>query len=155
MNNQAAAFTIAYCDENNAKGREIGAEAGMWYFANSRMRHSNDWEGVDPNSVPEDYQYHLRRTQVETNRRPDASPDELLDNGSFCAGDPDACIRTIERYEALGIDQLLPIFQAGRIPHEKVMQSIRLFGKYIIPYFQEKERKARESAAPVEAADPR
>jgi hypothetical protein len=35
------------------------------------------------------------------------------------------------------------------------MQSIRLFGKYIIPYFQEKERKARESAAPVEAADPR
>ena len=155
VNNQAAAFTIAYCDENNAKGREIGAEAGMWYFANSRMRHSNDWEGVDPSSVPEDYQYHLRRTQVETNRRPDASPDELLDNGSFCAGDPDACIRTIERYEALGIDQLLPIFQAGRIPHEKVMQSIRLFGKYIIPYFQEKERKARESAAPVEAADSR
>ena len=143
VNNQAAAFTIAYCDENNQKGREIGAAAGMWYFANSRMRHSNDWAGVDPASVPEDYQYHLNRTNVEANRRPDTSPDELLDSGSICAGDPDACIRTIEKYEALGIDQLLPIFQAGSIPHEKVMQSIRLFGKHVIPYFREKERQAQ------------
>ena len=119
----------------------------MWYFANSRMRHSNDWAGVDPASVPEDYQYHLNRTQVEVNRRPDTSPDELLDNGSICGGDPDACIRTIEKYEALGIDQLLPIFQAGSIPHEKVMQSIRLFGKHVIPHFREKAKRAQEAAA--------
>ena len=146
VNNQVAAFTIAYCDENNGRGREIGAEAGMWYFTHSSTRHSNDWSGVDPGSVPEDYKYHVNREKNESHRRADANPEELLDNGSFCAGDPDACIRGIERYEAMDIDQIMPIFQAGRIPHEKVMQSIRLFGKYVIPYFREKEKRAQQAA---------
>ena len=146
VNNQVSAFTIAYCDENNQKGREIGGNAGVWYFNHSRTRHSSDWAGVDPASVPKDYEYHLQRENYEAHRRADSSPEELIDNGSFCAGDPDACIRIAERYESFGIDQLMPIFQAGGIPHEKVMKSIRLFGKHVIPHFQEKERKAQQAA---------
>jgi hypothetical protein len=36
----------------------------------------------------------------------------------------------------------MPIFQAGYATHEEVMNSIRLFGKYVIPHFQERKRKA-------------
>ena len=144
VTNQVAAFTIAYCDENNQRGREIGAEAGMWYLGNSKMRHSSDWAGVDPDSVPKDYEYHLKRDEYEEGRKEGADPNELLDNGTFCAGDPDACIRTVERYQALGIDQLMPIFQAGRIPHEKVMSSIRLFGQHVIPQFKDPQGTAAE-----------
>ena len=38
------------------------------------------------------------------------------------------------------VDEIMPIFQAGRATHQKVMNSIRLFGKYVIPHFQEKEK---------------
>ena len=144
VNNQVAAFTIAYCDEDNERGRRIGAEAGMWYFKNAYMRHSRDWSGVDPDSVPEDYQYHIRRVQTQA-KRTQASPEEMLENGTFCAGDPDACIRAIEKYEAAGVDQVMPIFEAGAITHEQTMSSLRLFGKYVIPHFREKEKKAKET----------
>ena len=66
---------------------------------------------------------------------------KLIDDGAFCIGDPDHCIRTIEAYEAIGVDQILTIMQVGRVPHEKIMNSIRLFGKYVIPHFQDRERK--------------
>ena len=35
----------------------------------------------------------------------------------------------------------MALMQAGRTPHDEIMKSIRLFGKHVIPYFQEKERK--------------
>ena len=53
-------------------------------------------------------------------------------------GDPDACIRVIEEFEAMGVDEIMPIFQAGYATHEEVMNSIRLFGEYVIPHFQKK-----------------
>ena len=52
-------------------------------------------------------------------------------------GDPDKCVRKLEKYQAAGIDRILCLIQAGRIPHERVMQSIGLFGKYVIPHFGE------------------
>ena len=54
----------------------------------------------------------------------------------FCMGDPDSCIRTLKKYEAAGIDQVLCFMQFGGIPHQNIMDSIRLFGKYVVPYFQ-------------------
>ncbi len=43
----------------------------------------------------------------------------------------------------MGADEIMPIFQAGHATHEEVMNSIRLFGKYVIPHFQEKEKRAK------------
>jgi len=37
--------------------------------------------------------------------------------------------------------------QAGRIPHEKVMESIRLFGERIIPYFKQRAGEHSATAA--------
>ena len=43
----------------------------------------------------------------------------------------------------MGVDEIMPIFQAGRASHEEVMNSIRLFGRYVIPHFREKEKRQR------------
>jgi len=50
-------------------------------------------------------------------------------------GDVEHCIRKIERYRAAGLDHLICLMQADRIPHAKVMRSIELFGREIIPHF--------------------
>jgi len=60
----------------------------------------------------------------------------LLDNGTYCIGDAEACIRTIKKYEAAGVDQLICFMQVGRVPHEKIMRSIELFGEKVIPAFR-------------------
>ena len=49
---------------------------------------------------------------------------------------PDQCIETCKRYEAAGVDLLLCLVNPYKIPHEKVMQTIELMGKHVIPEFK-------------------
>ena len=51
-------------------------------------------------------------------------------------GDPDTVIKVMKEYQARGVDQMLCFMQMGSLPHSRVMDSIKLFGKYVIPYFQ-------------------
>ena len=39
-------------------------------------------------------------------------------------------------YEEAGVDQVLTFMQVGNVPHEKIMNSIRLFGEHVIPHFK-------------------
>ena len=66
---------------------------------------------------------------------------------------PNFCINFVEQYEAIGVDEYVLTLQVGSVTHQEVMNSLRLFGKYVIPHFQEKERKALASTQPVSAGD--
>ena len=59
--------------------------------------------------------------------------DEAYHNRMVICGDPDDCIRELKDYEKAGITLILGVFQLGGMPHELVMNSIRLFGKAVIP----------------------
>ncbi len=59
---------------------------------------------------------------------------------SFCVGTPDDCIRFYETYEAMGVEQVFLLCAIGPAANEEVMNTIRLFGKYVIPRFKEKEK---------------
>ena len=74
--------------------------------------------------------------------------DQLLASGGYCIGNPDACIGVIEEFEAMGVDEIMPIFQAGHATHLEVMNSIRLFGKYVIPHFRAKELHRHRGTEP-------
>ena len=45
------------------------------------------------------------------------------------------CIAHAKKYEAAGCDILLCLVNPYDIPHDKVMQTIELLGKYVIPEF--------------------
>jgi alkanesulfonate monooxygenase SsuD/methylene tetrahydromethanopterin reductase-like flavin-dependent oxidoreductase (luciferase family) len=51
-------------------------------------------------------------------------------------GDVDHCLRKVERYAEAGLDHLIALMQADRIPHEKVMRSMELFATEIAPRFR-------------------
>ena len=53
------------------------------------------------------------------------------------AGDPASCIEAVKMYVDIGVDQVMLIMQTETIDHEKVMGSIELFGKQVIPAFSE------------------
>jgi alkanesulfonate monooxygenase SsuD/methylene tetrahydromethanopterin reductase-like flavin-dependent oxidoreductase (luciferase family) len=50
-------------------------------------------------------------------------------------GDPSACKEIVSRFRDAGIDELILVMQAGTIPHERVMGSIRTFGDKVMPHF--------------------
>jgi len=77
----------------------------------------------------------------------------VLERGtSFCFGTPDEYIKFLEIYEAIGIEEAFFLCAIGPETHEEVMNTISLFGKYVIPYFNQKE-KAGAKATPAPAPD--
>ncbi|RMH39631.1 MAG: LLM class flavin-dependent oxidoreductase [Deltaproteobacteria bacterium] len=50
-------------------------------------------------------------------------------------GDPVHCREIVSRFRDAGVDELILVMQAGTVPHELVMRSIRTFGEQVMPYF--------------------
>ena len=153
LNKQVVASTIGFCDENGKKAREKGADVASWYLNQSKQRFALEWAGVDPDGVPPEYQFYVSGGSVrgggpsqDPQQQSAPSQDDLLAGGGYCVGNPDDCIRVIEEFESMGVDEVMPIFQAGHATHKEVMNSIKLFGKYVIPHFQQKDQKSIPTA---------
>jgi alkanesulfonate monooxygenase SsuD/methylene tetrahydromethanopterin reductase-like flavin-dependent oxidoreductase (luciferase family) len=59
--------------------------------------------------------------------------DYLIENGMVLVGSPDTITETIKGFRDVGATQMLTAMQLGKIAHERVLESIRLFGKEVIP----------------------
>ena len=147
INDQVVASSIGFCDENKKRTRERGAEIAAWNI-NIRLRnYQRGWSNVDTQNVPDSYRHHVRRVEWDPQMRQGIAPEEVLSSGRFCVGTPDECIEVVENYERIGVDEIMPIFQAGPATHQEVLNSLRLFGKYVIPHFKEKDRRAQAATA--------
>jgi len=74
---------------------------------------------------------------------------------SVVIGDPDHCIEHVQRYVDMGADAL--VLRVDSLPHEQLMRSIELFGKYVIPHFKHPRNVVRASddvLADIRAARP-
>ena len=69
-------------------------------------------------------------------QRNECTFEDLDEEDMVIIGDVDHCICKVERYRDAGLDHLLSLVQADRIPHDKVMRSIELFAKEIMPRFR-------------------
>ena len=107
------------------------------------------WRDYDPETVPPDYQgYYARDQRLAAGPHPgEATPGEVREQGSkFCVGTPADCIRFIEMYEALGIEEVFLLCAVGPARHEEVLHTIRLFGEQVIPHFHAKAERAAVAA---------
>lgn len=130
INQQVAGFTVTLCLDDDTEARAIGGPAALWYTSTLGTI-VGDWRG----KRIEGYEYYSAMSQ-EAGELAASNLGGLLENGTYCIGDPDACIRTIRKYEEAGVDQIICFMQAGRIPHAKIMRSIELFGEKVIPAFR-------------------
>ena len=149
VNNRVIADLFTYCDENDKRAREKSAEWLASKAVADNLRNAKQWKGVREEDVPPEYIRHFRAAQQKaSSNKSDVTPQMLQDTGSgYCIGDPDACIRTAERYEALGVDELILALNVGpSAPQQEVMNTIRLFGKYVIPHFKETENQTQASS---------
>ncbi len=56
-------------------------------------------------------------------------------------GTPEQIREFLQRYEELGVDQVVFVSQAGRNRHEDIMESLELFGTKVLPEFAERDEK--------------
>ena len=127
--------TLAICAESHNKAVERGAKILDWYRSQQNLRHDRVWQEQDPADVPSDYQWHYQRSvATESSNRDEISSLDLIKEGRYCIGDPDDCLRYMEQYVPTGVDEIMPLFQIGPIANEEVMETLRLFGKHVIPH---------------------
>jgi alkanesulfonate monooxygenase SsuD/methylene tetrahydromethanopterin reductase-like flavin-dependent oxidoreductase (luciferase family) len=50
-------------------------------------------------------------------------------------GNPDSIIEVMKKYQDAGVDQVLCFLQPGRLEHTRIMDSIKLMGRHVIPHF--------------------
>jgi alkanesulfonate monooxygenase SsuD/methylene tetrahydromethanopterin reductase-like flavin-dependent oxidoreductase (luciferase family) len=135
---RAALMTAGYCHHDEETAAARGAELVGWYLEQQRERARLVWRDYDPATVPADYQgYYARDQRLASGPHPgEPSPAEVRAAGtSFCVGTPRECIRFLERYAALGIEEVILLCAIGPARHEEVMHTLRLFGEEVIPHF--------------------
>jgi alkanesulfonate monooxygenase SsuD/methylene tetrahydromethanopterin reductase-like flavin-dependent oxidoreductase (luciferase family) len=141
---RAALMTAGFCHEDPLVVAERGTELVEWYIEQQRERARLVWRDYDPSTVPPDYQgYYDRDQRLASGPHPgEPTAAEVREQGTkFCVGTPADCIRFIEMYEALGIEEVFLLCAIGPARHEEVLNTIRLFGEQVIPHFEAREKR--------------
>ncbi|HJU17586.1 MAG TPA: LLM class flavin-dependent oxidoreductase [Stellaceae bacterium] len=136
---RAALMTAGYCHEDPQVAARRGTELIDWYLEQQRERARLVWRDYDPETVPPDYRgYYERDRRLAGGPYPgEPTPAEVRERGtSFCVGTPAECIRFLETYEALGIDEVFLLCAVGPAQHQEVLHTLRLFGEEVIPHFR-------------------
>lgn len=71
---------------------------------------------------------------TDTSKQEEISSLDMIKEGRYCIGDPDDCLRFLEQYLPTGVDEIMPLFQIGPMASGEVTETLRLFGKHIIPH---------------------
>lgn len=90
--------------------------------------------------LADDYSY--MSESVPAMERAGRDWDYLLNHSATTVcGSPDTVIRQIERFEALGVDEV--ILHLDSVPHQKIMEAIDMVGRYVIPHFNDRNNVVR------------
>ena len=93
-------------------------------------------------TVSEDQSYAWYRERVLKEATRERNIQELIDRRSVIVGGPARCIDSIEWFERQGVDMMLFLVQAGTIKHADIVDSLRRFGREVIPHFAGQARTA-------------
>jgi alkanesulfonate monooxygenase SsuD/methylene tetrahydromethanopterin reductase-like flavin-dependent oxidoreductase (luciferase family) len=135
VNNQFAATTFACVAPTDEEALANGKPAAE-FFQESIGVLFVPWGKSD--SVPASYAYYNTMAKMIEERQKNATGNEFQEaweSGAVAIGTPERVRGVVQKYADAGCDQLILMVQAGRIPHESCMQTIRLFGEEIIPQF--------------------
>lgn len=129
-NEQAAVFMMCFCAPTDAEAKELCEQAFVQYL-DVTIDHFLRWG--EKRELPAGYEWYAKALSQGPAQSGKMKFDYLLDNGMVLVGSPDTIIENIRGFRDIGATQMLTAMQLGNIPHEKVLESIQLFGKEVIP----------------------
>ena len=90
--------------------------------------------------IADDYKY--MSESVPSMERAANDWDYLVnESATTVCGSPDTIIRQLERFQAMGADEIL--LHMDSVPHEKIMEAIEMVGRYVIPHFNDRNNVVR------------
>jgi alkanesulfonate monooxygenase SsuD/methylene tetrahydromethanopterin reductase-like flavin-dependent oxidoreductase (luciferase family) len=141
VNDNIMAVTNFLCMENREEAFETAVDMGMNYYTGLMMHWLDNIP--KPPGMPE-----------WPDLMPEPSVDDLkkaVEHGVLAVGDPDDCIGAIQKWVDIGVDQVTFSPTTNNLPADKVVESMELLGKEVIPHFDKdpvhRTTKQRQAAA--------
>ena len=137
VNGRSATLALTHCAETNDEAESDAGDACLWYIEGISKSAQGLVQWMD--ELKEDlgdYGYrrdYMKLAQQNLEQRTFA---RLRGSKSVLVGNPDEIIEVAKAYEATGVDLLLCLVQMKDIPHHKVLKSIELMGKHVLPAFR-------------------
>ena len=129
VNDQVAALCVIHCGEDDEEARRVGGPEGAWFVGMAEKLYA-PWQG---RAVPDSYKFAVSAIQTE---RTEKTAEDHLASGAFAMGNPDTVIEVLKGYQEAGVDQILCFMQMGNLAHTRTMDSIKLVGRHVIPFFK-------------------
>jgi alkanesulfonate monooxygenase SsuD/methylene tetrahydromethanopterin reductase-like flavin-dependent oxidoreductase (luciferase family) len=128
--NEAFAGMIICHVAENKEEEAIGLEGARWFMHNVAKL----FEPLMTKNKLYSYEYLRNLMNLDLDPK-DASDAQLKEHHMVVVGNPDEVCRKLENFERAGIDQVIMFKQAGRIPHQNIMKSLKLIAKHVLPQF--------------------
>ncbi|HKN01137.1 MAG TPA: LLM class flavin-dependent oxidoreductase [Candidatus Binataceae bacterium] len=146
VNDRTAAATVCVCAPTRAEAKEIAKDA-----IDFTTRKAADLFTPFAKQEVKGYEYYKKMAELAVASGDyRLSMDDLekrIETGAVMVGDPEDCLRVAKIYETTGIDMLLMLVQVGAVPHDKVMQTIDLIGKHVMPKLSSSAKSYQDGLA--------
>lgn len=136
VNPQIAIACPFLCDRDDERALAMGAEA-YGYFIYGLGHYSFFGEHIPAATDIWD--------EFKNRPKPFVLPEGRTQD---CVGSPERIRKQLLEFEQVGIDHVICLSQAGKIPHDMLCSSIELFTREVLPEFKERDQRC----APQQAA---
>jgi alkanesulfonate monooxygenase SsuD/methylene tetrahydromethanopterin reductase-like flavin-dependent oxidoreductase (luciferase family) len=150
--NRKAALAIGHCDDTDDMAREVGEPAMLNYLNYSfplygeMAQYSAHWS-KDGQLGSYNYTKDIQSQVDAGGGAPAFDMDEIFKIGGHCIGGVERWKDLALRFEAVGTDLLFCLMNTWDVPHEKVMHSIELLGKHVVPLLDAREKSGEARLA--------
>jgi alkanesulfonate monooxygenase SsuD/methylene tetrahydromethanopterin reductase-like flavin-dependent oxidoreductase (luciferase family) len=135
VNSQVATLNFLYCHEDPAEAASTGlGMLGLFGQSNAQLLFTRE-------AYPTRAYGSLANLAPAPARREGSPADPSGIPEGMAIGDPDRIVRAIKEWESIGVDGVNFLLNAMEvIPQEKVLASLRLFAREVMPVFRKKGR---------------
>ena len=129
VNPQIAIACPFLCDRDDERAQALGMEAYGYFIYG--LGHYSFFGEHEPGKTDiwDEFKNHPKEFALPEGRTQD------------CVGSPDRLRAQLREFEQVGIDQVVCLSQAAKLPHDLLCSSIELFGKEVLPEFKERDLK--------------
>jgi len=142
-NNRVGCYTLVHLYEDADEAASYGLwDSVNWWYTNL-ADFSLKWELAHLTDAEKEAAF----PRLEEARNNAAPVEHYTDSDMIIIGTPDECLRKFERYESVGVDQLLCYVQWGDLPHDSVMKTLELLARHVIPKLEERGHRVSATVA--------
>ena len=137
VNPQFAIACPFLCDKDEKRMEQVGMESyGFFVYG---LGHYSFFGAHEPahTDIWDEYKNHPHEFSMPEGRIQD------------CVGTPEMLRNRLREFEGVGIDQVVCISQAGKIPHDLLCSSIELFSREVLPEFKDREQSSLRRQAEI------